>query len=205
MTDAPAKSAPQLDTVRERPGGRSARIRQAVLDATLESLLNEGYDSLSHRVVAKRAGVDPATVYRRWPTRPRLAVDALLDGAHATVRVPDTGDVAKDMRKFLDSVVAALADEKLVRVFHALSAAGSEAEGDLRQTLREFWENRFAAAEEIVTRAIERSDLPAGADPHAVIEQLIAPAYFRALVSGQPFERGFAKRTVERTLAAARS
>ena len=103
MTEAMARSRPQLDTVRERPGGRSARIREAVLEATLESLLNEGYASLSHRVVAKRAGVDPATVYRRWPTRPRLAVDALLDTAQATVPVPDTGDVAKDMRRFLDA------------------------------------------------------------------------------------------------------
>ena len=205
MPDAPAKATPQLDTVRERPGGRSARIRKAVLEATLESLLNEGYASLSHRTVAKRAGVDPATVYRRWPTRPRLAVDALLDVAHATVPVPDTGDVAKDMRKFLDSVVAALADEKLVRLFRALSAAGSEAEGDLRSTVREFWDTRFADAGEIVTRAIDRGELPASADPHDVIEQLIAPAYFRALVSGEPFGRGFAKQCVEQALVSARS
>ncbi|RYZ79197.1 MAG: TetR family transcriptional regulator, partial [Proteobacteria bacterium] len=59
--------------------GRNARVRQSVVEAVLRILQEQGYGSLSHRSVAALAGVDSATVYRRWPTRPRLVADMLID------------------------------------------------------------------------------------------------------------------------------
>lgn len=204
MSDPPSPSpAAPLDTVRERPGGRSARIRVLVLDATREELLARGYGALSHRAVAQRAGVDPATVYRRWPTRSRLATDALLEIARNAVPVPDTGNVATDLETFVNAVVAALADPRWLRLFHALSAASAEAEADLAETLRAFWETRFAGAEEMIVRAVERGELPRGVDAHAVIEQLVSPAYFRALVTGERLDAEFTQRCVRHALAAA--
>src|SRR6516162_9222771 len=88
----------ELDGVRARTGGRSARVREAVLSAVREELMDGGYAALSHIVVARRAGVDPATVYRRWPTRSRLAVDAIIELAENAVPVPDTGRLASDLR-----------------------------------------------------------------------------------------------------------
>jgi len=204
MSDPPSPSpAVALDTVRERPGGRSARIRALVLDATREELVAGGYGALSRRAVAQRAGVDPATVYRRWPTRSRLATDALLEIARSVVPVPDTGNVATDLETFLDAVVAALADPRWLRLFHALSAASDEAEADLIETLRAFWEARFTGAEEMIARAVERGELPTRVDAHAMIEQLVAPAYFRALVTGQSLDAEFTQRCARHALAAA--
>lgn len=194
----------RLDTVRARPGGRSARIRTLVLAAARSELLEGGYAGLSHRAVALRAGVDPATVYRRWPTRSRLATDALLEVAVAAVAVPDTGCVAADLETMLDAIVGALSDPQMLRLFHALSAAGADPEGGLRETVRAFWKRRFAGAEAIVERAVARGELPPGVDAHALIEQLVSPAYFRALVSGEPFDAGFARACVKVVLAAAR-
>lgn len=194
-----------LDTVRERPGGRSARIRALVLDAAREELLEGGYAALSHRTVAERAGVDPATVYRRWPMRSHLATDALLEIARGAVPVPDTGSVESDLVGHLQAIVAALDDPGMRRLFHALSAARAEADGDLIETLHAFWGARFAGSEEIIARAIERGELPPSADAHAVIEQLVSPAYFRALVTGEPFDAEFTRRCVAHALAAARS
>ncbi len=204
MTEhAPLPPLAGLDTVRERPGGRSARIRASVLAATREELLEAGYAALSHRLVAQRAEVDPATVYRRWPTRSRLASDALLEVASRAVPVPDSGDVAVDMRTLLDGIVAALSDRTMLRFFHALSAARADAEGDLIETLCEFWDARFSGAEEIVVRAINRGELPREAEPHAVIEQLVSPSYFRALVTGEPFDEEFCERCVRTALRSA--
>lgn len=203
---APSSPAP-LDTVRERPGGRSARIRILVLEAAREELVQGGYGGLSHRAVARRAQVDPATVYRRWPTRPRLATDALLEIAASAVPVPDSGRLATDLETFLDAVVAALADRRWLRLFHALSAASAEAEAevDLNEILRAFWEARFAGAEEMVARAVERGELPREVDGHAVVEQLVSPAYFRALVTGERLDAGFTRRCVRHALAVAGS
>jgi len=201
MSDAPAPiPATVLDTVRERPGGRSARIRALVLEAVRAELLEGGYGALSHRTVAQRAGVDPATVYRRWPTRPRLASDALLEIAASAVPVPDTGRVATDLERLLDAVVEAVSDPRTLRLFHALSAASGEAEGDLSETLRAFWEARFTGAEQMIARAVERSELPESVDAHAVIEQLVSPAYFRALVTGERFDPEFTQRCVGNVL-----
>jgi len=199
---SPSPAVP-LDTVRERPGGRSARIRALVIQATREELIAGGYGALSHRAVAQRAGVDPATVYRRWPTRPRLATDALLEIARTAVPVPDTGSVSSDLTTFLDAVVAALADPRWLRLFHALSAASAEAETDLSETLRGFWETRFTGAEAMIARAVERGELPRGSDPHAVIEHLVSTAYFRALVTGERMDPDFTERCVRRAVAGA--
>ncbi|MBA2763396.1 MAG: TetR/AcrR family transcriptional regulator [Thermoleophilaceae bacterium] len=202
MSEPARATTPALDTVRARPGGRSARIRELVLDAVREELASDGYAALSHRSVAKRAGVDPATVYRRWPTRPLLATDALLEIARNAVPIPDTGALAADLEALLDAIVAALSDTRLLRLFHALSAAGAEADADLGQTLRSFWDSRFKRAEEIVNRAVVRGELSADVDRRALVEQLVAPAYFRALVTGERFDAGFTARCVRHALAA---
>lgn len=196
-------AADPLDTVRERPGGRSARIRADVLDAARAELLAGGYTALSHRAVARRAGVDPATVYRRWPTRSRLATDALLAVASRTVPAPDTGGLEGDLQGLLDGIVAALRDPVMLRLFHALSAAGAEADGDLSVTLRDFWQARFGPAEAIIGRAVGRGELAAGVDAHAVVETLVAPAYFRALVTGEAMDAAFARRCVEHAVRSA--
>lgn len=193
----------ELDTVRSRPGGRSARIRAAVLEATREELLERGYGALSHRAVAQRAGVDPATVYRRWPSRPGLATDALLEVAAQSVPVPDTGKLETDLQEFLELIVDALSEPGVLRLFHALSAASAEAQGDLGETLISFWSTRYAGAEEMIARAVKRGELPRGTDLHGTVEMLVAPAYFRALVTGEAMNPEFIRRSVCSTCAAA--
>lgn len=194
-----------IDTVKSRPGGRSARIREVVLAATHAELLEGGYEALSRRSVALRAGVDPATVYRRWPTRSRLAADALLSIASEAVPIPDTGSVSADLTAFLDRLTTALGGPQLLRLIQALSAAGAEADGDLRDTLHAFWDERFTGAEIMFTRAVQRGELPDGLDSHTLLEQLIAPAYFRALVTGKPMDVAFTERCVATVMAAARA
>ncbi len=115
--------------------------------------------------MAQRAGVDPATVYRRWPTRARLVTDALLEFASEAVPVPDTGTVEGDLTTFLGDVVRSLAHPTWRAYLRALSAAAADAEADLRQVVRTFWETRFAGAEAMIVRACERGELPTGANP----------------------------------------
>lgn len=167
-----------------------------MLDAARAELLESGYAALSHGVVARRAGVDPATVYRRWPTRGRLATDALLEIARTAVTLPDTGSLAGDLDAFLGSIAAALVDPRILRLFHALSASGVESDPDLAGTLRTFWHTRFASAETLVTRAVKRGELPPAVDAHTLIEQLIAPVYFRALITGEPIDDALVERQV---------
>jgi AcrR family transcriptional regulator len=75
---------------RKRPGGRSERVRSAVVMAALEELARGGYSSFSCESVAERAGVNKTTVYRRWGTRENLMLDAMVEGARVSVPILDT-------------------------------------------------------------------------------------------------------------------
>ena len=89
-----------------RTGGRSARVREAVLRATLDALLAGGSDDLSIREVAQRAGVHETSVYRRWGTRANLILDAVLSEVEAAVPVPDTGSLRGDLLALLSAIAA---------------------------------------------------------------------------------------------------
>lgn len=197
----PERSPLGLDRVRERPGGRSERVRTAVLAAAREELLEHGWEAFSHRTAARRAGVDPATVYRRWPTRPRLAVDALLDMAGNAVPVPDTGTLKGDLEQFLRALHHVLREPRSLRLFHVLSIAIAADDDELRETVNAFWSSRFEQAGEMIARGIERGEIRPEVDPHEVIERLVAPLYFRALVSAEPLDADLIRRSVELVIA----
>src|SRR5690349_5398409 len=86
---------PELDADAPRRGRPRATDRSpAILAATIELVDESGYDRLRVQDVATRAGVGLATIYRRWPTKQALFVEALR---HKTVDLPDTGDVRADL------------------------------------------------------------------------------------------------------------
>jgi len=194
-----AASQPTLDEVRERPGGRSARVRDAVIEAVRAQLLEGGYGSLTHGAVAKRAGVDRATVYRRWPTRARLAMDGLIGLAEASVNMPDTGDVEEDLRGLARSVAELLGEPSVIRLLLAFAAAQGD-DPDLREVGVGFWNVRLAAGSDIIARAARRGEIEPVDDPDLVLEMLLAPLYFRALLDGRPIDDAFVEATVSRAV-----
>jgi AcrR family transcriptional regulator len=186
-----------IDAVRTRRGGRSARIRQAVLAAACAQLADVGYSGLSPSAVAARAGVDRATLYRRWPTRARLAADAVMELARDAVRVPSTGHPLSDLRTFASEIAALLAAPEMVRLLAALAAARTE-DPELQELTTAFWRTRFDAVASLFRDAAPDTN----ATPERIdraIETLIAPLYFRALLSGQPID----DRLIEDSIATA--
>src|SRR5215207_3585901 len=97
-----------VDTAVARPGGRTARVRATVLDATVAELVEHGYAALSVEGVAVRAGVNKTTVYRRWGGKDSLLVDAVETFAAAEADVPDSGDIDKDLRLWAGSILRTL-------------------------------------------------------------------------------------------------
>ena len=74
-----------------RLGGRSARVREAVLNATFDELGEKGYAGLSMESVARRSGVHKTTIYRRWPNRDALVMDALDSRSDRYTVIADAG------------------------------------------------------------------------------------------------------------------
>ena len=183
-----------MDEIRvgeQRPGGRAARVRTAVLTATSELLSEVGYDRLNVEEIAQRAGVHKTTVYRRWPTIPELVADAVRAQSEADIPIPDTGDVAADLRQLARQVVATLGSEGGARRSRSIVAAAAASEA-LTAAGHAFWAERMAAAAPIVERAVARGELPRGTDPTLVVETVVAPIWLRVLLTGEPIDEKFA-------------
>jgi AcrR family transcriptional regulator len=167
------------DVGRARPGGRTARTRAAVLDATITELVRDGYRALAVDAVAARAGVNRTTVYRRWGGREGLVADAVETFAASQARVPDTGDVDEDLRRWAGSILVTLGTPESAAVVRALFGGDSPRLRELRQR---WWAVRAALVVPVVERAVERGQLPAGTDPVEVVKHVAAPLYYRLLV-----------------------
>ena len=176
---------------RRRTGGRSARVREAVLGAAFDELRVVGFESLSIDEVARRAGVHKTTVYRRWPTKADLVADVALAHADDHVPLPDTGDLVTDLRSLARAVAANL--EGTAATTRALVAASlTTDEGSAG--MHEFWTNRLAASTAIIERAVARGDVPDDTDAVLAIEMLVGPLWLRFLLTGEPIGHEVADR-----------
>lgn len=189
-----------LDQVQQRTGGRSARVREAVLHATVEVVAEAGYAGLSFEEVARRSGVHKTTLYRRWPTTAALVLDALLERSAEAVPVPDSGSVREDLRRFVRAIAANITSPLGGAVVATLVREPLD-----EPMVHEFWRTRFALAAEIVQRGIDRGELRADVDRDLVVELLVAPLYLRLLVTREPVTRRYADRVVGLALAGAAS
>ncbi len=187
-----------------RPGGRSARVRRAVLDATGALIAELGYQGLSVEAVAQRAGVHKTTVYRRWPTKSDLVFELVQDRSAQNVRVPDTGNLERDLEIFALGILANISSEVGNRLVKTVVAAAADAP-EVASLSHEFWRERLSLAATMVERAISRGEVPAGTDSNLILEALVAPLYLRLLITGEPINKRFATRLARLVAAAARA
>ncbi|WP_020390921.1 TetR/AcrR family transcriptional regulator [Kribbella catacumbae] len=185
-----------------RPGGRTARTRAAVLAAVGEELAEHGYDGLTVDGVAARSGVHRTTVYRRWGTVEGLLVDLLTTGADDSWAPADTGSLEGDLVSLNREVRTALAAAASLTV--AVIAASFRMQG-AADALSGFWRDRYERSAIVVTRAIERGEVPAGTDAERVLMLATAPLYHQLVLRRQPMSAAVAKRYAEDAAAAARA
>jgi AcrR family transcriptional regulator len=179
-----------------RPGGRTARVREAAIAATLAELAEVGYSALSLESVAKRAGVGKTTLYRRWGTREDLVLEAMLERAGEHISVPDTGSLREDLLELARTAAANAATPEVAAMARAV-AAGSPHDPRLAAANRRFWEERLALDAAIVERAIERGEVASGTDAVRVIESVLGPIHLRLLLTGEPVDRDFLEGVVD--------
>jgi AcrR family transcriptional regulator len=185
---------------RKRPGGRSARIRAAVLDATLRVLVQHGYAGLRLDDVAAEAGVHKTTVYRRWGSREALVIDATLHFSEQHIPVPDTGNVRDDLMALTAEFVGAAESGWGRAIMNALLAAAATEPG-MADLSHEVWDRRLSIVKEVVVRGKARGELPSDVTPHDVLELIFGPVYGRLFIWNLPVSKRDIHRIVDTTLA----
>jgi AcrR family transcriptional regulator len=188
---------------RARPGGRAARVVEAVHGAAFSILDEVGYEQLQLPDVAERAGVNKTTVYRRWPTKVALVADLLSALMQSSVAAPDTGSIETDLEVLLTEVAEVLSSRAVRSVLRAAMTL-SDDDPAVRQAQRDFFGERFRLSGVIVERAVARGELPEAADPRRFLELAASPIYFRRLFAAEPVDRAEILQLVSATLRAHR-
>jgi AcrR family transcriptional regulator len=183
--------------IRRRVGGRSARVQASVLKSAFDLLGEKGVGDFSIADVAERAGVHETSIYRRWPTHAALILDACRDFTEEVLPIPDTGSLRGDLIALQTSAKKMLTSRR----GRAIVALCRIQEADALVRRKAFWRARFEQLRVVLDRAVTRGEFPADADPVMFLEMLIAPFYFRLLVTDESVNSWPVTEQVDRLLA----
>ncbi|HEX7665738.1 MAG TPA: TetR/AcrR family transcriptional regulator [Polyangiaceae bacterium] len=182
-----------------RAGGRSARVVDDVLNATLAELVRSGYGALRVEDVAHAAGVNKTTVYRRWATKMALVTDALKLERMRTRVDPDTGSLKGDLRIILESLLE-IANTPLSVAWNA-ELRNPEVRAiiqDLRRPFEIDWTKCIA-------RGMARGELPPRTSPILLLEVLVSPVAGRMMRGEELPDRDYCDRLIDLVIAGARA
>jgi AcrR family transcriptional regulator len=184
---------------RGRP--RSDRARLAILDAMLELLLEHGLAGASMDAVAERAGVSKATIYRWWPTKETLALQALYHAwADVEPQQPDSGSIRSDLLALLLPWVRRLRARPYGRVIAALVTEAQTDPAFAKQYRAHFVEPRREQGRAAFARAAARGEIPRRTDVDVALDLLYGPLYHRLLNRHAPLSDRFVAQVVDNVL-----
>ncbi|MBM7495167.1 AcrR family transcriptional regulator [Micromonospora luteifusca] len=179
---------------------RAADRTRAIMRTTLELAQEVGYAKLSIEGVAARSGVGKHTIYRRWPSKGALFLDAVLTSGEPGLDYPDTGDIVADLRQQIRAAVDLLGQPPQGPLFRALLG---EAQHDpmVAAALNE----RFIRpqAERTVARlrkAQQQGQLSPDFDLDVAMAILSGPLYFRFLITQEPLTHEYVERVLDALL-----
>jgi AcrR family transcriptional regulator len=186
-----------------RPGRpRSEKARNAILRATADLLLAHGLAAVTMDAVAERAGVSKATIYRWWPTKEALALDALYEESSvARPAICDTGTVGGDLLVLLQPWARMVGSRPYGRLIAALISKAQTDPAFGEQYRARFVEPRRDEARAILRRAIDRGEIPADTDIELGLDLLYGPLYHRLLHRHAALDDAFVRDVVDTTLA----
>jgi AcrR family transcriptional regulator len=190
--------ATDLDVRRGRR--RSERSHRAILSATQELLVERSYREVTIEGIAARAGVGKQTIYRWWPSKAALVLEAYLAGSDVVPQPAEKPTVREDVRALLGWLIAVLARPTGGRVVAGLV-------GDLQHDLdlaEGFRRDVVPARREAMLAALERgrgrSEIRTDADLELAVDALHGAVFYRLLLSGEPLDDAFAEHLADHVL-----
>jgi AcrR family transcriptional regulator len=179
--------APTPDAAR-----RSERSYRAIVDAAKELLDEQGFAATSIDQIARRAGVGKQTIYRWWPNKAAVVLEAHAEQAAERIAVPDTGSLRGDLRAIAASFSHNLSDTQIGRVCVELIGE-AQADEQFAEAYRDvFVTARRAAVRALLERGRERGEIRDDVDVELAMDMFFGPIWYRRLVRHAPLTREFA-------------
>jgi len=187
------------EVVRGRGRPRDEEVRQRILAAALELLEEAGFAQVTSEAIAERAGASKATVYRWWPNKAAVVIEAFRQAFEPELPFPDTGSFREDLHTQLRNFARVLSGRGGRMLVAFVVAARNDPE--VAQAFRSIWgEPRRAQAREMLKLRQQRGQLRAGADLDLVLDVLYGPLYYRLLVKNEAPSQKYADSLVELAL-----
>jgi AcrR family transcriptional regulator len=174
--------------------GRVQRSRERVLTSAFDLLGESGVSGFTIDEVARRSGVAKTTIYRHWPAREALVLEA-ASRISAAVDVPDTGSVHGDVTVILNNLGGLLGTARWSSVVPSIVDV-AERDPEFAAVHGRIQRGHASPLREVLVRAVGRGELPATTDPAHVISALIGPLYYRRWFSREPIDEQFVARLV---------
>jgi AcrR family transcriptional regulator len=168
----------------------------------MHELAAVGYGRLSIEAVARRAGVGKTAIYRRWGNKLEMVLEIVTKVAGRKTPMPDTGSLRGDVEVTLRLLATALQHRLASQIIPDLlaeAARNPQIAETLHGTLRGY---SAELGTQLVRRAVERGELPSGADPDAGVDLLLGPLYWRLAVARGPVDDAYLDRMTDAVLAA---
>jgi len=182
---------------------RTARSRATILQAALELCAERGYNAVTMEAIAARAQVGKPTLYRWWPSKGTLFLDALTERfGEPYFQLGDTGDLIADLRNWLHGVTDLFLDP-VSRDLIAGVAGTAQHDPELAAILHQQIHLTLSGRNQERIRAGQLAGQLAGFDPLLFEDLLVAPLWYRLLITGRPISRAYADTILNTVLSAA--
>ncbi|TQF06113.1 TetR/AcrR family transcriptional regulator [Kitasatospora acidiphila] len=194
-----------MDTPEPRPHTgrrRNEAARQAILDAALRLAGAADGASVTIDAIARAAGVGKQTVYRWWPSKGAVLLDALIDRAGQDVTVPDAGTLHDELRSFVATTFEAAQQDPTSAVLRALLRESAR-DPHLADLLQRYTATRRAVLHALLERGRARGELATGADLDLMVDQVYGLFWYRFVLGHGPLDAPTAERLTATLLAAA--
>lgn len=176
---------------RRGPGRpRSDEARQAILSSTLTLLQSEGFDKLSIEGIAEHAGVGKATVYRWWPNKAALVIEAFLERIQPELSFPRNASVREAIHQQMRRLIRLMRGE-FGNILAVIIGAG-QSQPEMIKAIQKYWiAPRRKEARELVVQAQERGEIRSDLSADTILDILYGPLYFRLLIGHGPVDCQF--------------
>lgn len=178
---------------RGRP--RSEESEEAILAATIQLLSQKPLRDITMEEIARKAGVGKATIYKWWPSKAYVALDAFLRKMNRMVPIPDTGSVRRDILEQLRSLMVFYKSPagRILGQFVAESQTDKEFASLFRQR---FLKPRRETTGVVLDRGVERGEIDQNLDRELVLDMMYGPAIYRMIIGHAPLEAKMADEMV---------
>jgi AcrR family transcriptional regulator len=164
---------------------RSDATRRAILNAAVDELRERGYAAMTIERIAARAGAGKQTIYRWWPSKADVVLDALLEMAAEFVEVPDHGSLRADLDSFLAASFKQRGQRPILRALMA-QAVLDPAFG--RAFRERFLSARRAVLRGVLERAVAREEIAPDEDLDLLVDIVFGVLWYRLLSDHGPLD-----------------